>query len=211
LLVIAPHADDETLGAGGTIHRASRQGWDVEVAVARLEAPNRWLELEEACRVLGARPRVLDPDWADQWLDSLPLALVVTAIEDVLDEVRPDVVIIPDIIEIHQEHRVVAEASMAALRPSAGTSRWRPPIVLAFEHLADAWALQQPVYPPSTWARLAEDDLDAKLKAMKAHASQMRPHPSERSVESIDALARVRGAQAGCGAAECFSVIRWLL
>jgi hypothetical protein len=53
--------------------------------------------------------------------------------------------------------------------------------------------------------------MNAKIKAMAAHSSQVRLSPSERSDDAIEALARLRGVQAGVDHAEAFSVLRWLV
>ena len=59
------------------------------------------------------------------------------------------------------------------------------------------------------WRRdLASDFLDAKLAALDAYASEMRPAPHPRSREAVTALARMRGATAGCAAAEAY-MLAW--
>ena len=70
LVVVAPHPDDETLGAGALMHDLGLLGWDVRVVVvsdgaashvgARDLAAVRSCEVAEACERLGlARPPVL--------------------------------------------------------------------------------------------------------------------------------------------------------
>jgi len=53
--------------------------------------------------------------------------------------------------------------------------------------------------------------LDAKIKALECYAEEMRPFPHARSLESVTALARLRGASAGMAAAEAFDVVRELI
>mgnify|MGYP006111489635 CR=1 FL=1 len=48
----------------------------------------------------------------------------------------------------------------------------------------------------------------AKLAALEAYASEMAPFPHARSMESVRALATLRGASVGLEAAEAFMVMR---
>ena len=51
----------------------------------------------------------------------------------------------------------------------------------------------------------------AKLEAMACHASQMRESPSERSLDALESLARLRGLQVGVSLAEAFAPRRLLV
>ena len=52
---------------------------------------------------------------------------------------------------------------------------------------------------------------DVKLKALEAYESEMRIWPHSRSIESVQNLARWRGASVGVEAAEAFMLIRQIV
>ena len=58
------------------------------------------------------------------------------------------------------------------------------------------------------WFVDISDTLNLKLKALEAYASEMRPYPHPRSYQSVESLAKWRGATAGVGAAEAFTLTR---
>jgi LmbE family N-acetylglucosaminyl deacetylase len=62
---------------------------------------------------------------------------------------------------------------------------------------------------PNTWVDISET-LNLKLKALQCYESQIRPAPDLRSLETVKALAGLRGAQMGVSAAEAFILIRKL-
>lgn len=208
VLVLSPHPDDEVIGAGGLIHRVSQGGLAV-VSYGHVGDIQRMREAEASTVALGAIVSLLRDANDDSWMDSGSLAPLVGVIEDRIECYRPQCVLIPDPGGFHQEHRAVAEAAMAAMRPSGSTDRWRPPIVACFEEPSDSWRIAEPMRP--TWyVALSERDMLVKRQAMMCHESQMRNWPSERSLQAIDALARLRGAQAGVEYAEAFTLLRWL-
>ena len=51
----------------------------------------------------------------------------------------------------------------------------------------------------------------AQAKAIMAYSSEMRAWPHARSLEALEHLARLRGAQVGLEAAEAFSLLRQLM
>ena len=195
------------MGAGGLIGRLRGQGSDVTVLVVAEPSEVRRVELLAAASVLrfycrfGAQPEPLDGGH---------LHVLVDQVDGAVQQLKPDLVVMPAVAASHQDHRQVAEACFAALRPAGGTRRWRPPFVWAMEYSADHWSLYGP-QRPDVFISLTEDLVDRKVAAMEAHASQCRPCPSERSPEAIRALCRLRGSQAGVPWAEAFESRRMLL
>ena len=47
-----------------------------------------------------------------------------------------------------------------------------------------------------------------KKNAMKIYKSEIKKFPFPRSLQAIDALAKLRGSQIGKNAAECFEILR---
>jgi N-acetylglucosamine malate deacetylase 1 len=209
LLALSTHSDDSEIGAGGTIARVLRAGGAAHIAVLSSLDKARMAEAEAGGAALGGATVEGYPR-ATEWLDGTPLGPLVTYIEGLVVAHRPDAVLLPDPASAHQEHRVVAQAALAALRPTGGTGAHRPPIVAVYEQPADVWRLTDPQHP--TWfVSLHPTELDRKVAAVEAHASQARPWPSERSPDALRHLAKLRGSQAGVDTAEALTLLRWLV
>lgn len=202
VLVVSPHPDDETIGAGGLLSRLARQQTATSVLTMTC-SEDRHVELKAACERLDvtALRFGLQPDGV---LDQVSQLALIRHIEATVDEFDPQVVIGPWWGSYHQDHRAVAHAVVSALRPMNPNRS-----VLFYEQTADGWGTER--FRPDIWVRLTETDLDAKLDAYQEHCSQVRPSPSNRSVEAIRALATTRGAQVGAGYAEAFMCGRIVL
>jgi LmbE family N-acetylglucosaminyl deacetylase len=200
LLVVAPHADDETIGAGGLLARCARTGVETAVLCVRVHDAERQTELEAACEVLGvSRIATFSP------MPVVCTAELIDTIDEQLEAFRPTMVVLPNPAATHQEHVEVARASLAAMRPSGASGRYRPRVAACWEQVADQWAFGHAV-STTLFVELELADVVVKQKAMEAHASQARPFPSERSGEAMESLARVRGAQANVGYAEAYQL-----
>ncbi|MGD8454583.1 MAG: PIG-L deacetylase family protein [Phycisphaerae bacterium] len=216
VLVIAPHPDDEVLGVGGTMHRLSREGHDVTVAIAtRGWAPlfpdeqvaQVRAEAQAANALLGVK-QVRFLDLPVTTLHLIPEHELNDAFSRLIADEQPACVFLPFPGDRHEDHRQVFDAALVALRPVADRSFVRR--ILCYETVSEThWAAPQiePAFEPQVWYDISAD-LEAKLAAMRAYASQVRPAPDARSLEAISALATWRGSILGLKAAETFALIR---
>lgn len=211
LLVIIPHCDDEVLQAGGLLARANREGMATYVAPCRVEDGLRRVELKQAGEILGFDIDDSVTNWhygLDTSGEFADTTMTLTGwLERMIDRHQPGTVVIPG-ENTHQEHRLVRTAALAALRPSGGSYRHRPKWVLSGESPTDSWAREP---DGRFWVELDPSDQTRKYEAIRAHASQRRPIPSERGDDVLQALAVVRGAEAGVMAAERYRVERILM
>ena len=215
VLVIAPHPDDEVLGTGGLLSRVTRSNREALVLYGTMGNDTRQTEAIGGLAILDdytdrINYSVLFPEY-DGHMDTLPLKDIIEKIEDHIQRFEPEMVIMPEPGGFHQDHRTLSHAAMAALRPNGGTFTYRPPIVAVYEEPSDYWTLETEQHHPILYVTLDQVDIDRKCEAMRNHFSQDRPHPSERSIEALRALATLRGAQAGVPQAEAYEVRRWLI
>lgn len=223
VLVVAPHADDETLGVGGTIARHVRQGDHVTVAVMTGPGPEPhpilphsvWDtvrgEAREACKVLGVQElifreltAVLVPD-APLWTVNKEASLI-------LSEVEPDVLYVPFPFDLHQDHRSLYYAFNVAWRPHSPAGK-RIKEIYAYETLSEThWntSYLESGFLPNVFVDIT-DTLDCKLEAMKCYKSQLQEPPHFRSLKALEALATLRGGQVSAHAAEGFVLVRRLI
>jgi LmbE family N-acetylglucosaminyl deacetylase len=215
IVVVAPHKDDETLGAGGTIARRVGEGDRIHVVTVTKGCPPLYAEetearcrreAEEAHRRLG----VHESHWLSlpaAELDSVPHRILNERLAAVLDEIDPDEIYIPFLGDVHGDHRAVFDAALVAVRPHRGRF---PAEVYAYETLSETnWNAPYltPGFHPTHFVDISAH-LEAKLDALRCFASQMRSSPHERSIETARALAVLRGATIGVPAAEAFVTIR---
>src|SRR5262245_62042513 len=134
VLAIAPHADDETLGVGGTLARHAAEGDEVHVAVVTghgdephpLWPRSLWdgirAEAARAMEVLGVRglhfaelPAALVAD--------RPVHEVNRVIGALVEKLQPEVLYVPFLYDLHKDHREVFHAASVAWRTSSATGR----------------------------------------------------------------------------------------
>jgi LmbE family N-acetylglucosaminyl deacetylase len=215
VLVVAPHPDDEVLGAGGTIARLASEGRDVHVAIVTKGGPPLFEEAfiergrEEARAahgVLGVKETVFLEGFPAALLDTIPQSTLNAGVREAVDAVEPELLFIPFPGDLHIDHRKVAEAALVAARPNR---RHGIEAVLAYEALSETnWSAPGTEgFAPNVFVDISEH-LETKLEAMGRFESQLQPFPHERSLEALRALAVGRGATAGLRAAEAFVLIR---
>jgi LmbE family N-acetylglucosaminyl deacetylase len=212
VLIVAAHPDDEVLGVGGTVARLAEAGARVHLLIVAEGGTGREADHAAALRaaagraahVLGARPpRFLG--LPDQRLDTLPLIEVTRAIERVVAEVAPAAVYTHHGGDLNRDHQIVHEAALVACRPLPGAPVRR---LYAFETVSSTeWGT--PAFAPRHFVNVT-GTLERKKAALAAYGAEMRPFPHARSWETVEALARRRGAEAGFAAAEAFEVLRSL-
>ena len=213
MTVIAPHPDDETLGAGGTIARFAKDGVEVSVLIVSGHLPPLYppeafettrQEADAALKLLGVKRWNFLKIPATK-VHEVPVAELNGKISKFVQETNPEVVLLP-FPDRHIDHRIIFDASLVACRPIHTKA---PRLVMAYETLSEThW--NAPGIEPAFGPELFVDTtayMDRKKAALECYASQIHNAPS-RSIEACMALAKFRGSQNGCGYAEAFKVIR---
>lgn len=214
-VVIAPHPDDETLGAGGTLLRLARAGCElhwmiltemqVEYGWSHARVAQRQGEIEQVAARLGFSS-VHNLGLQPAGLDQLPMANLIEKMGEALDSINPDTLIVPWRGDAHSDHRVAFDAATAVSKVFR-----RPGIrrVLSMEILSETDGTHGEALAPNYFVDIS-DVLEEKIDIMRIYQSEMGVHPFPRSEESLRALAVLRGAQSGFEFAEGFRVIRWI-
>ena len=201
VLVLAPHPDDETLGAGGLIAQARAAGATVCVALLTqgeaepgADGPDHGLARLAECRaaleILGGAT-LLSLGGRDGRLTQDRRRLL-APLAQALTKAAPDLVLAPAPGEAHDDHR----AATWLLRHALGPARLaRQPLCLGYE----VW---RPL--PATHALDISAALEQKRRALACYAERLARQQMD---QAILALNRYRGASlglAGGGAAEAF-------
>jgi LmbE family N-acetylglucosaminyl deacetylase len=223
VLVVAPHADDETLGAGGTIARHAREGDLVYVAVVTghgdesahpLWPRSVWErvrgEAGAACRILGVKELIFEEVPAALVADQ-PAWKLNRATSAIVERIQPDVLYVPFAFDLHKDHREVFHSLSVAWRASSPTGRGIRQIYCYEVQSETHWNVPyvEAGFLPTSFVDIGET-LETKLEALACYESQIRPFPDARSPEAVRALATWRGSQMGMRAAEAFVTVRTL-
>ncbi|MEE9412777.1 MAG: PIG-L deacetylase family protein [Methylococcales bacterium] len=224
LLVIAPHADDEVLEAGGLIAKASTHGTEVKVLYLTISGyasraneghPStelRTSEVKAAVKSLGISSYAVLFEGEEQHLrlDQVPQAELISFIDREVSSFRPSMAIIPGVDHYHQDHRATARASIAALRSGGGSERPMTPRVLGYGHALSGWGKHGRGFQPDVFCDISQQ-IEKKIAAFECYASQVCQPPHVRSLENLHNVSAVTGAQIGVPFAEAFECIRWVL
>lgn len=213
VLVISAHPDDETLGAGATIAKLAKEGHDVRVLIfgegpsAREQIDTTSVECRanNAITTLGAKLIGL-LGYPDNQLDKIALLELARAVEKEIKKFSPDLVLTHHFGDLNQDHRQVANATFIACRPVAN----KCPEIWCYEVLSSTdWTLApKDVFHPNLFVSIDESSWELKIRALNEYKSELRDFPHPRSLQAIEALSRVRGAQSGINRAEAFWLAR---
>lgn len=218
VLVIAAHPDDEVLGCGGTIARfasenvpvrialladgvRSRQKDDVDGAIS-IELTRRRDAARLSSKILGAQSVEFN-DFPDNRMDSVDRLDLARAVEVLVGQYSPEMIITHHGGDVNVDHRRVHEAVVTACRPQPG----HPVHTILFFETASSTEWQVPSQGAGfmpTWFVDISPHLESKRAALEAYAEEMRTWPHSRSYAALEYLARWRGATIGVEAAEAF-------
>jgi len=202
--VLAPHTDDGELGAGGFISKLIEEGSDVyyfAFSTAETSVPEGFpkdilkTEVINATSKLGLKKEnVIIYNYEVRKLNYARQEIL----EDLIkhrQELKPDLVLMPSMKDIHQDHSTIAQEGLRAFKNTT---------VLGYELI---W--NNLTFDSTSFVKLDEKYIQAKCEALQEYKSQVgRDYMSE---EFIFALAKTRGVQIGSQYAESFEVIRWVL
>ncbi len=200
-LVLAPHTDDGEFGCGATIAKLIEGGSDVHYIAfsdCRESVPEGWppdtlaKEVKIATKVLGIAPEHLQ-------IHGFPVRNFTSHRQEILEilvrvgrELAPDLVLMPSLNDLHQDHQSVAQEGIRAFKRTT---------VLSYEI---PWNNIQ--FRNELFVHLEERHLQCKLDALDRYESQRgRYYANE---EFIRSQARLRGGQIGVPMAEVFEVVR---
>ncbi|WP_171038203.1 PIG-L deacetylase family protein [Aquibacillus sediminis] len=125
VLVLAPHVDDETIGAGGTLKAWSKQGTDIHVAYmtdgsksnsnlpAETIMKQRRDEAMKVKQILGINEMHF-LDFKDQEL--VANEPFIAAIANLIKTVKPDLILVPIYIDCHPDHVATANTLKEAVK-----------------------------------------------------------------------------------------------
>ena len=215
VLVIAPHPDDEVLGAGGTIAKRAAAGHDVYVCIVTKGCEPLFHEpmIEQGrneCRTadkfLGVKETFF-LDFPAAMLEEVPRYKLNDGILSIVQRVKPDEVYIPHRGDMQIDHKMVVDAAMVALRPKYEHRVIR---IYAYETLSETgWDAPNTIneFIPTVYEDITST-IDKKLEAMSMFKTQLAEFPNARSIGAIEALAKYRGSTVTVNAAEAFVLIR---
>ena len=221
LLVVSPHADDESFGCAGTMAKIKKLGGEVYVLVMsvgdlrRYDDSNSVVTGETRAGEFKQVAEYLDIDGYDiaytdterhLRLDAMPQRDLIATIENgtsvSLDKINPTMVALPA-VSYNQDHVATFRAGFTACRPHDPEVKSFPSIVLSYDNQTLFWNVDYDKFHPNLYVDIS-GFLDVKMKALSLHASQLRHSPHHCAIENMEFLARTRGHEISVAAAEAF-------
>jgi N-acetylglucosamine malate deacetylase 1 len=201
VLVLAPHTDDGEFGCGGTMARLVEEGAEVRYvafSIATKSLPDGFApdtlaqEVREATAELGIPESQLT-------VHDFDVRTFPTRRQDILEllialweEWPPDVVFLPSLHDVHQDHQVIAAEGLRAFKRTT---------ILGYEIPWNNFDFAYQAY-----VALERTHLERKTSALAKYASQQHRRYSD--PEYIWNIARTHGINVNREFAEVFEVYR---
>lgn len=208
ILIIATHLDDEVIGCGGAIAKHIQGGDNVYICFlcggTSVRYPQKELvetrrsHARRAAELLGVK-EIFFYDFPIIMLDTIPQLEIVTALEQVIFKIKPQIIYTHSNDDINADHRVVHEASMVWCRPSKAPFLKK---VLFYEVFGSTRN-----FTPNYFICI-DEYIDVKLQALSFYTTENQVQT--RTLGTIEKAALYRGAEINVNYAEAFMLYRWI-
>lgn len=198
ILGVGAHPDDLEIGCGGTLAKYADKGHDVYLYILSQgeEGGNSEIRKEEqqkSANILGAKELF----WGNFTDTNIQVSKeAISIFEKVVKKVDPDLTFVNFKEDTHQDHRQLAQITNSATRYVRNVLFYETPTTQSFQ--------------PNTYVDLGQKYLDKKIKALKAHTSQI----NKTNIADLNILdiarsnANFRGVQGRVTYAEAFQPLR---
>jgi len=215
ILIISPHADDEILGCGGFISKYSKKNYHIYVLIltnANKGAPEIYSpqdikkirnESSIANNFIGTK-KLFFENLPALNLSNYPIYKITNIINKYINNVNPEIALIPSANDIHDDHKIIFRAAKVSMRTNKKSNLKK---ILSYEVLSETeWNENEKSFNPNYFVNLEKTDINNKVKAFLKYKSQVKKFPHPRSKEGIINLSKVRGSQVFMKYAEAFKV-----
>lgn len=214
VLVISPHADDETLGGGGALLKFKDMGHKIfwlnvtdmktEYGYTAERVEKRAEEIKCVKKAYG-----FDGFWnmglEPAGMDKYETGFLITEFKKVFEEVQPEMILMPYRYDIHSDHRVVYDVVYSCAKS------FRMPClktILSMEILSETdQAQNESGFVPNIFIDISQY-IDRKIEIMRIYESEIDEAPFPRNEDAIRGLAAYRGATAYYKCSEAFYLVK---
>ena len=204
ILILAPHTDDGEFGCGASIDKWVKEGKEVFYATFSAckqsvlpEFPEDILitEVKNATSILGIpENNLILHDYEVRTFNYRRQEILDDLIK-LRESIKPDLVLMPSLNDIHQDHKTIAEEGLRAFK--------------FFSILCYEMPWNNLVFNTTCFNIIDQSHVEKKIEALRAYKSQAhRPYSNP---DFIRGLAINRGVQISAEFAEVFEVVRWLI
>lgn len=214
VLVISPHPDDETLGAGGTLLKLRDKGHTIywlNITNAKTEygySINQVIECNEMIRNVNKAYgfyKMWNLEMEPAGMDKYSINELIQSFKTIIEEVKPELLMIPYRYDVHSDHRIIFDAVYSC------TKSFRAPYlktVLCMEIISETdQALWENGFIPNVYVDISQY-IDKKVDIMKIYKSEIDKAPFPRNEVAIKGLAAFRGATSHQEFSEAFYLLK---
>ena len=219
ILVVAPHADDETLGPGGSLLRHADEGDEIfwlimtnkfeKDGFSKDDVDARNKEIEKVAESFGFN-EIWRLNYSPGKLDKADTIEIIEDLSKAFNSIKPEIVYLPFSNDVHSDHRITSEAVIAC------SKTFKFPTIRSFRVYETVSQtefgsnLYRGSFHPNLWIDIS-GFLSKKIEIADIYESEIADHPFPRSSKNIESLASFRGSTMGVSSAESFIIIKEII
>ncbi|MDB2582739.1 PIG-L family deacetylase [Gammaproteobacteria bacterium] len=219
ILVVSPHADDETLGCGGSILRFLEEGHEVHWLIitnmsvsagySKEQVNIRRVEIDKVKNAYNFSG-VHELNFLPAKLESIPTGELIKSVSTVVSDIQPEIIFTAYRNDAHSDHAIVFDAVMSASKSFRALFVKK---ILCYETISEtnfSTKPEDPGFRPNVFIDIGPY-LDKKIEIMNIYKSEIGEFPFPRSIKALSSLAFLRGSQCNSDSAEAFFLVKEII